>query len=87
MKSTLSCLWRGEMHPIEERAENYEEEKELYALLERHYNDLGKLLDEKGVQVLEQLKHCYTEISFCECEDAFIRGFSLAVRLMTEAMA
>ena len=86
MKSTLSDLWRGELHPIELKTENDEAEKELYAFVERHYNDLYKLLDEKGKLVLEKLKDCYTEISFYECEDSFVQGFSLAVKLMTEAM-
>ena len=87
MRTTLTDLWQGNIHPTEERTENHKQEIELYAYLERHYNDLEKMLDEKGRAVLAKLKDCYTELSFCEGEDAFIQGFSLAVRLMTEAMA
>ena len=86
MKSTLSDLWRGEVHPLENKNENYQKEAELYRYVERHYNDLQKLLDEEGRLVLEKLKDCYDELLFCQSEDAFVRGFSLAVKLMTEAI-
>ncbi len=87
MKSTLTDLWLGNIYPAEEKTENHEQELELYGYIERHYESLEKMLDEKGREVLAKLKDCYSELSCCEGEDAFIQGFSLAVRLMTEAMA
>ena len=87
MKSTLTNLWLGNIHPTEERTKNHEQETELCSYIEKHYESLEKMLDEKGREILAQLKNCYCELSFCEGSDAFVQGFSLAVKILTEAMS
>jgi tRNA C32,U32 (ribose-2'-O)-methylase TrmJ len=88
MKPTLSELWRGEIHPIEDKTEADEEEiRELNKKLEAYYTILWNKLDTDGKQVLDRLRTCHTEISLTEAEVSFIKGFSLAVKMMTEAIS
>ena len=88
MKETLSELWRGEIHPIEDKTEADEEEiRELNKKLEAYYTILWNKLDTDGKQVLDRLRTCHTEISLTETEISFIKGFSLAVKMMTEAIS
>lgn len=86
MKSTLIDLWHGNISPLSDGAVLDPNEKKLYEYLDRHYNDLEKLLDEKGRTILEKFRDCYTEILINDCDDAFVQGFSLAVKLMAESM-
>ena len=88
MKPTLSELWRGEIHPIEDKTEADDEEiRELNKKLEAYYTILWNKLDTDGKQVLDRLRTCHTEISLTETEFSFIKGFSLAVKMLTEAIS
>ncbi len=87
MKQTLSELYRGDINPKGEKTENDEKEKELRGNLERCYNILWNKLDTEGKQTLGKLKESHTELSLLKTEDSFIQGFSLAVKMMTEAIS
>ena len=88
MKPTLSELWRGEIHPIEDKTEADDEEiRELNKKLEAYYTILWNKLDTDGKQVLDKLRTCHTEFSLTEAEFSFIKGFSLAVKMLTEAIS
>ena len=87
MKQTINELWRGKLCPIEETGENDEEIKELNVALEKYYNILWNKLDDDGKIVLDKLRATHTNISYMENEDSYAQGFSLAVKLMTEALS
>lgn len=87
MKPTISDLWNGNIHPIEEITENESEEREILSVIEEYYEKLSQKLDDSGKQMLYELRDKHTSLSFVENESTFIQGFSLAVKLMTEAMA
>ena len=87
MKETISDLWRGEIHPMEQRTENDDEESELYDVIDGYYDKLWNKLDDDGKQILCSLKELYTRLSSLENEDSFTQGFSLATKLMTEALS
>ncbi len=87
MKQTLSELYRGDIRPNDEKTENSEKEKELRGNIERCYNILWNKLDTEGKQILGNLRDYHTELSLLKTEDSFIQGFSLAVKMMTEAIS
>ena len=87
MKQTLSELYRGEIRPNQEKSENDEKAKLLRSSIDNCYNVLWNKLDTDGKQVLSKLKDYHTELADIDREDAFAQGFSLAVKLMTEAIS
>ena len=88
MKETLSELWRGDIHPIKDKTDADDEKiRELNKKVDAYYNILWNKLDADGKQVLDRLRTCHTEISLTEAEFSFIKGFSLAVKMMTEAIS
>ena len=87
MKETISDLWRGEIHPMEQTTENDDEESELYDVIDGYYDKLWNKLDDDGKQILCSLKELHTRLSALENEDSFTQGFSLATKLMTEALS
>ena len=87
MKQTLSALYRGDIDPMDEKTEKDEKVKNLCCNIDNCYNILWNKLDGDGKQLLSKLKDYHTELSHTEKEDAFIQGFSLAVKLMTEAIS
>ena len=87
MKQTINDLWRGELCPVEEPGENDEKIKEVYAAIEKYYNILWNKLDDDGKALLDKLRSAHTSISYLENEDSYAQGFSLALKLMTEALS
>ena len=87
MKPTLSDLWHGEIRPFDEKTDKEEELKELYVAFESYYTRLWNKLDFDGKQALDELRDCHTQIKCLENEGAFIQGFSLAVKMLTESLS
>ena len=87
MKPTLTELWNGNIHPISDADRLAENERELIGYIECHFQNLNSQLDEKGKETLKNLTECYDELLSHECEAAFIEGFSLAAKILTEATA
>ncbi len=85
MKDTLKELWNGELAPWGEKWERENEARELVGLLERHKAELENELGVKGKTILEKYKDCHDELQSIGCEEAFISGFSLGVRIVAEA--
>ena len=56
-------------------------------LVIRHEQELSATLTEQQNTILEKIKDNHTELMNLGEHDAFCRGFSLAVRLLTEAMS
>ncbi len=87
MKQTLSHLWQGNIRPIEEVAENEGEERANRAVVEAYFDKLWGKLDDEGKNLLVELKDSYTRLSFLENEASFIQGFSLATKMINEALS
>ena len=87
MKDTLKELWNGELAPWSKKWETEKEARELVGLLERHKEDLENELGANGKEALEKYKDCHEELQSIGCEEAFISGFSLGVRIVAQAFA
>ena len=55
-------------------------------LVIRHEQELSATLTERQNAILQKIKDNHTELMNLGERDAFVRGFSLAVRLMVDAM-
>ncbi len=86
MNNIISALWHGQINPESERVVLPDEGLEVKRYFERNKTKLSELLDEQGKELLEKVEECNNELALFELEDAFIKGFSLGVRLVAEAM-
>lgn len=78
-------LWYGNIAPLEEPMRQQERAKSLFSLLDRHRKTLLDCLSKDGQEVFVKYEDAYRELSNVENEDAFVKGFSLGVRLIAEA--
>ena len=86
MKKTLIDLYNGNLAPVNDRSERTDRINDLMELLTRHDNELHNNLNVDCINTLEKYQDCYYELSQIESEDAFISGFSLGIKIMTEAI-
>ena len=84
MKNILAELWNGNLNPSEWRTENSEEEGKLLDLLEKNHKKLSEELNEEQRKILACIDDCHFESQYISCEDAFVKGFSLGVKMMVE---
>ena len=80
-------LWRGEGTLSCDSERCHKEVMLLVKALCRCEEELQKQLDHEGKEKLEELQETYGQIASLEKEDAFVRGLTLGVRLLAEAMA
>lgn len=84
MKETILELWDGNI--IRENWECKNDEKKILGYIERHRNDLLVKLDDKGKESFKRFEDCFDELLDIECRNAFEKGFSLAAKLVAEAL-
>ena len=87
MKPTLSELYRGEIKPKNEKNENDEKIRLLSESIDKYYTILWNKLDDDGKKILCNLQDYFSEYTLIKNEDAFAKGFSLAVKMITEAIS
>ncbi|MBQ7745747.1 MAG: hypothetical protein IJT85_09340 [Ruminococcus sp.] len=85
--TTLENLYYGNIAPHEYEVERGSEYDITAKLLIRHEQVLSATLTEQQKIILEIIKNNHTELKSLGERNAFCRGFSLAVRLMVEAMS
>lgn len=85
--TTLENLYYGNIAPHEYEVERGSEYDVVAKLVIRHEQELSSTLTEQQKAILEKIKDNHTELMSLGERDAFCRGFSLAVRLMVEAMS
>ena len=85
--TTLENLYYGNISPHEYEVERGSEYDATAKLVIRHEQELSATLTEQQNAILEKIKNNHTELMSLGERDAFCRGFSLAVRLLTEAMS
>ena len=85
--TTLENLYYGNIAPHEYEVERGSEYDVTAKLVIRHEQELSSTLTEQQNAILEKIKDNHTELMSLGERNAFCRGFSLAVRLLTEAMS
>ena len=85
--TTLESLYYGNIAPHEYEVERGSEYDVTAKLVIRHEQELSATLTEQQNAILEKIKDNHTELMSLGERDAFCRGFSLAVRLMIDAMS
>ena len=85
--TTLENLYYGNIAPHDYEAPRGSEYYVTAQLIVRHENELSATLTEQQKETLQKIKDNHTELLCLGERDAFCRGFSLAVKLITEAMS
>ena len=85
--TTLENLYYGNIVPHEYEVMRGGEFDITAKLVIRHEQELSATLTEQQKAVLEKIKDNHTELMSLGERNAFCWGFSLAVRLMVEAMS
>ena len=85
--TTLGYLYYGKIARHEYEVEPGREYDVTANLVIRHEQELSATLTEQQKAILEKIKDNHTELMNLGERDAFCRGFSLAVRLMIDAMS
>ena len=85
--TTLENLYYGNIAPHEYEVVRGSEYDISAKLVIRHEQELSATLTEQQDTILQKIKDNHTELMNLGERDAFVRGFSLAVRLMVEAMS
>ena len=84
--NTLENLYYGNIAPYEYTVERGSEYDTLTKLVVRHDQELTATLTEQQKEIFKKFKDNKIDLmNLGEC-NAFIRGFSLAVKLITEAI-
>ena len=86
MENILRELWNGNLAPCEMRDRRQGEIEELIELVRRNKEDILRHADVVNREAVEKLEDCHSELEYIYSEEAFIKGFSLGVRLVFEAM-
>ena len=84
--TTLESLYYGNIAPHEYEVVRGSEYDVTAKLVIRHEQELSATLTERQREVFQKFKDNQIELLNLGERDAFVRGFSLAVRLMVEAM-
>ncbi len=84
--TTLENLYYANIAPHEYEVVRDSEYDIIAKLLIRHEQELSATLTEQQNDILQKIKDNHTELMNLGERDAFRRGFSLAVRLMVEAI-
>lgn len=88
MKPTLlEELWNGQITPYKHVEQNDPEVAELAELVERNRASLEEALNEEQKKLLEKFLRCQIDYDYLLIIHAFRMGFSLAGRLLGEAMS
>ena len=87
MKRTLEALWNGSLAPGQTCGVNDPELEHLTVLLDRDKEQLNRELSEAQKELFEKYADCADEFLCLSTAQAFCDGFSLASKLLTEALA
>ena len=87
MKTTLLDLWYGNLSPWNESAYRKEETAAAIHLIERQKEKLLSTISNEEKEIAAKIEQCQVELTCLEREDAFLRGFCLAIKIMTESIS
>ena len=82
----LEDLWYGNVRPTERSIVRGSRLDNLMKLICQNEDDLMKGLTDKQKESFDKFKDCQSEITDYLETEAFIQGFTIAVKLMVEVM-
>ena len=86
MKETIFDLWYGNINPLESSGTKTPEIKRILNESEESYEMLAENLGEKEKELLEKHLDIYSSLHCEYTAKAFVDGFSLAVKMIFEAL-
>ena len=84
--TTLEDLYYGNIGPHERYIKRGTRVDKLVKLICKNEEELNSGLTEKQKETFEKLKDCEAELHGMNEREAFISGFKLAARIMTEVL-
>lgn len=87
MKQTIEQLWYGNIGPADSCGSGFAEIERLTVLMDRHAEKLEETLNDAEKAVLHKYMECADEYTSLLTAQAFQEGFSLASKLMAEALS
>lgn len=87
MKQTLEALWNGDLAPGQTSGVNDPEMEHLTVLMDRNKARLEQELTESQKELFSKYTDCADEFTCLSAAQAFCDGFSLASKLLTEALS
>ena len=85
MKNTIIDLWNGNLSPCNDSPYRKKEISDLVKLIDRHKESLIQELSETEKELIKKIDECQFELTLLETEDAFVKGFTLGMRLAFES--
>ena len=85
MYTALEELWNGRIAPAESCGVGDPEIEELNFWMEKHKTELYRDLKQQHMDTFGKYVDCADEYAYLISQSAFYEGFSLGVRLVTEA--
>jgi len=82
----LEDLWFGNISPWERPFKKDSAYAELLALVIRHQEDLNRRLNDEEKEIFEKFSECSTEMHDLTEREAFVKGFTLGVKIIFEVM-
>ena len=82
--TTLENLYYGNIQPNERTARNIDRLRHLEKLSSRNEEELESTLTEKQKETFEKYKDCNRELLGVTEVNAFVEGFTLAMKIMVE---
>jgi len=86
MNFLFESLWNGNIAPCETCGSHDGEVQELEQLIDKNREALQQSLNDRQKTLLESYIACQEEYSYCVTVHAFRDGFSLACKLLTDAL-
>ena len=82
----LEDLWFGNISPWERPFKKGSAYSELLTLIARHYDGLIGRLNDEEKEIFEKFSECSTEMHDLTEREAFVKGFTLGVKIIIEVM-
>lgn len=86
MTNAIAQIWKGELKPVECSGGNNLQIKEISRLVEHNREDLKANLNEVQQEIFKKYNLSYEDYLFLTNEQAFCDGFSLGIKIASEAL-
>ncbi len=86
MTSAIAQLWNGNVDPLQRFGRNNAEIRETERLMENSHEEMENLFNQTEKESFKKYSALVDEYLMLNSEQAFCDGFSLGVKLVTEAL-
>ena len=87
MKQMLEALWNGQIAPAQSNGVYDPEMEHLAVLMDRNREALDGKLTQEQKDIFQKYIACSDEFTYLSAAQAFCDGFSLASKLLMEALS